>query len=203
MTKIMTNSQKPANCTMSKLPPPALSGTKGKENVADLILVCKTRQQQVAALKGTTNDSAKMRKTSTSKRGGKDKKQTQGVAMNNARKRTSAKKGGKDNASKDQTYPYKEELASLWVQKLSEKLMSELKKEMLEKWFIKMEAEQLKKIKATVSEEMEGQKRQMLDVELQKTIVAKDLTKRREERGGYDSVKALTDDQTMRLKMER
>jgi hypothetical protein len=67
--------------------------------------------------------------------------------------------------------------------------------------------EEMKGLKEKLLEEMkmtlEGQKRAMMDAELQKTIVAEDLTKRREEKGGYDSLKELKEDHTVRRKMER
>jgi hypothetical protein len=100
-------------------------------------------------------------------------------------------------------------LAEAWAVKVSqqalEKLMSDTStlKEMFNQRFIEMEAGLLEKMKAAVVEEMQAQKRQMLDTELQKKIVAKDITQRREEKGGYDSLKELQNDATLRLKMER
>lgn len=103
----------------------------------------------------------------------------------------------------------KEAICAVLIQRTSEKELENLMSDpsvlrtMMDKWYIKMEAKLLEKMKAAVSEEMEDQRRQMLDMEVQKTIVARDLTKRREERGGYDSLKALTHDPTMRMKLKR
>jgi hypothetical protein len=100
-------------------------------------------------------------------------------------------------------------LAEAWAMKVSqqalEKLMSDTStlKEMFNHRLIEMEAGLLEKMKAAVVEEMQAQKRQTLDMELQKTIVAKDMTQRREEKGGYDFLKELQNDATLRLKMER
>jgi hypothetical protein len=59
------------------------------------------------------------------------------------------------------------------------------------------------RIKVAVSEEIEGRMREMVDAELQKINVEKNLNKCREEKGGCGSLKELQNDGGLRLKMER
>jgi hypothetical protein len=61
----------------------------------------------------------------------------------------------------------------------------------------------LDEMKVAISEELEVQKRQMLNAVLQKKLVAKDLTKQREERGGYSCLQELVNDRTVVGKLER
>lgn len=88
------------------------------------------------------------------------------------------------------------------MERLLEKMMDKRFDAMLEERLVKMEAGMGVKIKEEITREMESQKRDILDVELQKRIVAKDLNKRREERGGYDSLKGLMSDGSISGKME-
>ena len=89
-------------------------------------------------------------------------------------------------------------------QQLSAVLLPALQKsECFASWQSSVEQKLMDDMRVMITEQMEVQKSQMLDAEVQKKMVAEDLTKQREERGGYSCLQELVNDLNVGEKLER
>jgi hypothetical protein len=103
-----------------------------------------------------------------------------------------------------------ERLTKVVFEKLAKEMLDdmvmEMKKSMvakMEESISKMEKSMDAKIKEGISVELEEQKEAMMNVEMQKTVVAEDLNRKRKERGGYENAEAFLSDPCLAIKIEK
>ena len=88
----------------------------------------------------------------------------------------------------------KSECFASWQSSVERKLMDDMRV---------IERKLMDDMRVMITKQMEVQKSQMLDAEVQKKMVAEDLTKQREERGGYSCLQELVNDLNVGEKLER
>jgi hypothetical protein len=84
-----------------------------------------------------------------------------------------------------------------------EKSMVARMKESISIVMMEMEKSMEAKIKEGISVELEKQKEAMMNVEMQKTVVAEDLNRIQKERGGYKNAEAFLSDPCLAIKIEK
>jgi hypothetical protein len=115
--------------------------------------------------------------------------------------------------TKDNGAPMTDENGQKWAATVTEEIGSKLeciyeerKSEMeaiMDKKIEAIRVELWAKMKAEVSEVMEGKKKEMLDADLQRRNVVKDLTKEREDKGGFNTAKEMTEDPQLKGHLTR